>query len=51
MKQITFDELTKNLPHILDDIDTNKHPYKITYKNHSNVIIMPESDYSSLKTH
>ncbi len=48
MKQVTYTDFKKNLISITEDIEINKNIYKIIRRNHSNIIIIPESDYSEV---
>ena len=48
MENITYTSLRKNLSFVLDKVEADHIPVQITRKNHKNIVLITEDDYSSL---
>ena len=49
MKTLTYTSLRNNLSSVLNEIENDQDVYKITRRNHDDIIMIPKSDYDSLK--
>lgn len=47
MKSISYTSLRKNLSSVLDTVEKDHIPYHIVRKNHKNMVLLTEEDYSS----
>ena len=49
MELISYTSLRQHLSSIMDKIELNRSVYKISRKNHQNLVMMTEDDYNSLQ--
>lgn len=49
MEKVSYTSLRKNLSSVLDKIENNQEPCRITRKTHEDIVMLPRSDYESLK--
>lgn len=48
MDQISYSELRKQLASVINHIEQDKTVYRITRRNHENMVMMREEDFSAL---
>jgi antitoxin YefM len=49
MKTITYTSLRNNLSSVLNEIENDQDVYNVKRKNHEDIVMIPKSDYDSLK--